>query len=117
MTGLGRTRVRNASVAGRRTPRARWRVPESSLPELAGVIVLGLLAQWIAWRIALPSILLLLLFGLLAGPVFDWLAPDTLFGDLLTPTVSLSVALILYEGGLTLRLSELPKLVFAISGM
>ena len=40
------------------------------------------------------------------GPVTGTLDPDAMFGDLLLPIVSLSVALILYEGGLTLRLSE-----------
>ncbi len=80
----------------------------SVLPFLAGIIVVGVGAQWIAWRVGLPSILLLLTFGLIAGPVTGWLDPDALFGELLFPIVSLSVALILYEGGLTLKVSELP---------
>lgn len=79
----------------------------TALFQLAGVIVLGIGAQWIAWRINLPSILLLLLSGILAGPVIGWLHVDQLFGDLLGPFVSLSVALILFEGGMTLRLREL----------
>ncbi len=82
---------------------------ESILFQLAGVLVLGVTAQWLAWRLGLPSILLLLTFGLVAGPVRLWLRPNALFGDLLLPAVSLAVALILYEGGLTLRLSELSK--------
>jgi len=82
-------------------------LPESLLPALAGIVVLGITAQWISWRLGFPSILLLLLFGILAGPVTGWLDPDALFGSLLFPVVSLSVALILYEGGLTLRLAEL----------
>ena len=80
---------------------------ESLLPFLAGIVVLGITAQWISWRIGFPSILLLLVFGILAGPVLGWLDPDSVFGGLLFPIVSLSVALILYEGGLTLRLAEL----------
>ncbi|MCZ6697627.1 MAG: sodium:proton antiporter [Planctomycetota bacterium] len=76
---------------------------------VAGIIVLGAAAQWLAWRLGLPSILLLLVFGIVAGPVLGWIDPETLFGDLLVPVVSLSVALILYEGGLTLRLSEFRK--------
>ena len=55
----------------------------------------------------LPAILFLLLFGMLAGPVLGLLNPDDLFGDLLFPLVSLSVAVILFEGSLTLRFSEL----------
>ncbi|MGD2108099.1 MAG: cation:proton antiporter [Phycisphaerae bacterium] len=82
---------------------------ESLLPFLAGIVVLGIAAQWIAWRVGLPSILLLLSCGILAGSVTGWLDPDAVFGALLTPAVSLSVALILYEGGLTLRLVELRR--------
>lgn len=76
---------------------------------LTTIIVLGVVAQWIAWRIRIPSILLLLLAGFLVGPVTGLLNPDELFGHLLLPVVSLSVALILYEGGLTLRISDLPR--------
>jgi len=82
-------------------------VTESILLSLAVVLVLGVFAQWLAWRLRLPSILLLLLFGLIAGAA-GWVDPDAVFGDLLMPIVSISVALILYEGGLTLKFSELP---------
>ena len=44
---------------------------------------------------------------MLAGPVAGWLHPDSLFGDLMLPVVSLSVAVILYEGGLNLKFREL----------
>ena len=74
---------------------------------LASVAVLGIGAQWIAWRIRLPSILLLLVAGLVAGPFTGWLDPDAILGDALFPFVSLSVAVILFEGGLTLELREL----------
>ncbi len=76
---------------------------------LAGILVLGIMAQWLAWMWRIPSILLLLLFGILTGPVFGFLQPDLLFGDLLLPLVSLSVAIILFEGGLTLHYSELKE--------
>ncbi|MCA9960567.1 MAG: sodium:proton antiporter, partial [Anaerolineales bacterium] len=82
---------------------------EHLLLGVAAIIVLGVSAQWFAWRLRLPSILLLLLFGFLAGPITGIIEPDVLFGDLLFPVVSISVAIILFEGGLTLRLSELPK--------
>ncbi len=74
---------------------------------LAGVVLIGIAAQWIAWRTRLPSILLLLLFGLVAGPITGFIRPDDLFGPLLFPLVSLSVAIILFEGGLSLRFSEI----------
>lgn len=77
------------------------------LVSLASVIVLGGLAQWAAWRMRLPSILLLLTVGFVAGPVTGLINPDRLVGPLLTPFVSLSVAIILFEGGLNLNLVEL----------
>jgi NhaP-type Na+/H+ or K+/H+ antiporter len=95
---------------------------EGVLISLATIVVLGILAQYLAWRFRLPAILLLLLFGLLVGPILRMLDPDTsiggflhhfmidsddLFGKLLFPFVSLSVAVILFEGGLSLRISEL----------
>jgi len=82
---------------------------EGIVQGLVAIVVAGVLAQWVAWRLGLPSILLLLGVGILAGPVLGWLEPDALFGDLLLPFVSLSVAVILYEGGLSLRWRELSQ--------
>lgn len=79
---------------------------EEKLIGLAAVVILGIFAQWIAWRIKLPSILFLLVFGFIAGPVTGFIDPDLLMGELLFPVISLSVALILFEGGLTLKISE-----------
>ncbi len=83
--------------------------PEAIPLALAAILVLGVGSQWLAWRIGLPSILLLLSAGIVVGPWQGWLQPDQLFGDLLLPGVSLAVALILYEGGLSLKISELKK--------
>ncbi|PSQ98714.1 MAG: cation:proton antiporter [Bacteroidetes bacterium SW_7_64_58] len=80
---------------------------ESVLLDITLVIVLGVGAQWTAWRFRLPSILLLLLVGFLAGPVLGLLDPQSLQGDWLFAFVSLSIGIILFEGGLSLRLSEL----------
>jgi NhaP-type Na+/H+ or K+/H+ antiporter len=80
---------------------------EKDLIELASIVVLGVAAQWLAWRLKFPSILFFLVFGFIAGPIANFLHPDSLMGDLLLPIVSISVALILFEGGLTLRLQEL----------
>lgn len=77
------------------------------LVQSAAIIGLGVGAQWLAWRLKVPSILLLLTIGFLAGPVAGLLDPDALMGDMLMPIVSISVALILFEGGLTLRLEEI----------
>ncbi|USV58012.1 cation:proton antiporter [Aeromonas encheleia] len=74
---------------------------------LAGIALISLLAQWLAWFLRVPAILFLLLSGLLLGPMTGLLDPDQLLGELLFPLVSLSVAIILFEGALTLHLAEL----------
>ena len=82
---------------------------------LAMIPALGLTAQWIAWRTRLPGILLLLLFGMALG---HFIEPDVFLQNLthgneqagpilLFPLVSLSVAVIMLEGGLSLNLKEL----------
>ena len=78
----------------------------SLLIALSAIIVLGVGAQWLAWRLRLPAILLLLSVGALAGPITGFLNPQDVLGDLLFPLISLSVGLILFEGGLTLRFRE-----------
>jgi NhaP-type Na+/H+ or K+/H+ antiporter len=83
--------------------------------QLASFLILGIGAQWLAWRLRLPAILLLLFAGFAAGPLMQWLGypklvdPDALFGKLLVPIVSLSVAVVLFEGGLSLNFSELAQ--------
>ncbi|MDV2078799.1 cation:proton antiporter [Marinobacter xestospongiae] len=74
---------------------------------LASIGVLSLFCQWLAWRVRMPAILFLLAGGLAAGPVLGWLDPQPLFGDLLFPVISLAVAVILFEGSLTLRYQEI----------
>ena len=76
---------------------------------LALTIVLGIGAQWLGWRMRLPAILLLLIVGFIAGPVTHILEPDDVFGGMLFPIVSFAVAIILFEGGLTLRINQLPQ--------
>jgi CPA1 family monovalent cation:H+ antiporter len=72
----------------------------------AGIGALSLAAHWLAWRLRLPAIVFLLAAGIVAGPLTGWLNPDALFGELLFPIVSLAVAIILFEGGLSLHLHE-----------
>src|SRR5690606_11122390 len=75
---------------------------------IATIGVLGSLAHWLSWWLKLPSILFLLLIGIVLGaPVTGWLKPDLIFGDLLFTIVSLSVAVILFEGALTLNFSQI----------
>ncbi|WP_204344536.1 cation:proton antiporter [Psychroserpens algicola] len=90
--------------------------------ELAGIIILGILAQWVAWKFKIPAILPLILIGLLVGPIAaeflshdgtKWIEPiwnekEGLFpGESLFYFVSLAISIILFEGGLTLKLSEI----------
>lgn len=74
---------------------------------LTALFLLGFLCQWLAWRVRLPAILFLLLAGIVLGPATGWLDPDALLGDLLFPLVSMGVAVILFEGSLTLRIAEI----------
>ncbi|MBC2838176.1 sodium:proton antiporter [Robiginitalea sp. SC105] len=88
--------------------------------ELAGIVILGIVAQWVAWRLKLPAILPLILIGLLVGPISTlftadgnkliepiWNGSQGLFpGEGLYYFVSLAISIILFEGGLTLKRSE-----------
>ncbi len=91
----------------------------------ASILPLGMASQWLAWRMRLPSILLLLAFGFLAGWIVSagtsYENVDALLGEhseqLLFPIVSLSVAVILFEGGLTLQLRDLREGGRALCGL
>lgn len=82
--------------------------------ELAGILILGILAQWLAWRIKVPAILPLIIIGLLVGPFSTFLfehklidSDDIFKGDTLFDFLSLAVGVILFEGGLSLKLKDL----------
>ena len=76
---------------------------------IVSVAALGVGAQWIAWRFKMPAIIFLAAFGLVVGPGLDLIDPSQDFGEFLRPVVSLCVAIILFEGGLSLQLSELKE--------
>lgn len=76
---------------------------------IALVGVLGIGAQWVAWRTGWPAIVLMLAAGFLAGPVLGVMDPEAAFGDMLEPMISIGVALILFEGGLSLDFREFKK--------
>ncbi len=91
------------------------------MTELAGIVILGVVAQWLAWRAKIPAILPLILIGLAVGPLSTLWTPDGqkfiepvyngtkgLFpGKLLYYFVSLAIGVILFEGSLTLKRKEL----------
>ncbi|PMJ47059.1 cation:proton antiporter, partial [Vibrio splendidus] len=74
---------------------------------LALIGLLSLACQLLGWRLRLPAILPLLIVGLLLGPGLKILNPDAIFGDVLFPLISLGVAIILFEGALTLNFKEI----------
>ena len=74
---------------------------------IAMVGMLGIGAQWLAWRTGWPAIVLMLAAGFLAGPILGLFDPEHAFGDLLDPMIAIGVALILFEGGLSLDFREL----------
>lgn len=93
--------------------------------ELAGIVILGILAQWVAWKFKIPAILPLILIGLFVGPIAaeffnedgsKWIEPiwngtKGLFpGEGLYYFVSLAISIILFEGGLTLRREEIKNI-------
>ncbi|WP_222105334.1 cation:proton antiporter [Denitromonas ohlonensis] len=80
---------------------------DTTIATIAAIGVVGGACQWLAWRMRLPAILFLLIAGIVAGPIGGWLDPDALLGDLLFPFVSLAVSVILFEGSLTLKFSEI----------
>jgi NhaP-type Na+/H+ or K+/H+ antiporter len=75
--------------------------------EMVLVVTIAVGATWAAARLKVPSIVVLLIAGVLAGAGFGILDPDMLAGELLLPFVSIAVGLILFEGGLSLRLHEI----------
>ena len=80
---------------------------KQSLIAFASIPVLGIAAQWLSWRFKLPSILFLISTGILVGPVFNLINPDQILGEAMFPMISLSVAIILFEGGLSLKFSDI----------
>ncbi len=82
---------------------------------IALIGALGIGAQWIAWRTGWPAIALMLVAGVIAGPVLGLIDPHRTFGALLEPLVSVAVALILFEGGLSLNFRELRKTEGAVT--
>ena len=90
--------------------------------EYGGIVILGILAQWLAWRLKVPSILPLILIGLVVGPFSTlftggekWISPiwdpaqeHGLFpGEGLFHFVELAIGIILFEGSMTLKRDEL----------
>ena len=78
-------------------------------PVMAFALVgaLGVGSQWLAWRLRMPAIVLMLGAGILIGPVAGVFDPARDIGPLMGPIISIAVAIILFEGGLTLNFHTL----------
>ncbi|MGR3652243.1 MAG: cation:proton antiporter [Roseovarius sp.] len=74
---------------------------------VAMVGALGVGAQWLAWRLQMPAIVLMLVAGLVVGPGLGLFDPARDIGPLMGPMVAIAVAVILFEGGLSLNLHSL----------
>jgi NhaP-type Na+/H+ or K+/H+ antiporter len=75
--------------------------------QATAVLTIAVGASWAAARLKIPSIVLLLTVGVIAGAGLGVLDPDATFGRLLSPLVSMAVGLILFEGGLSLRFRDI----------
>jgi len=106
--------------------------------KIALIGVLGIGAQWLAWRLQRPAIVLMAIAGLIFGPLMSWLFtldfvqhtdplrgiinavmlnPEKDFGAVYRPMVAIAVAIILFEGGLNLRFKDLRDATHAVSRM
>ena len=106
--------------------------------KIALIGVLGIGAQWLAWRSQRPAIVLMAIAGLVFGPIMGWLLtldfventkplhdimtafrlnPEKDFGALYRPMVGIAVAIILFEGGLNLRFKDLQDASHAVIRM
>lgn len=104
--------------------------------KIALIGVLGIGAQWLAWRLQRPAIVLMAIAGLIFGPLVGYLMnlsfmpaaghdflniirlnPISDFGDVYRPMIGLAVAIILFEGGLTLRFKDLGDASAAVRRM
>jgi len=90
---------------------------DSLMVKIALIGVLGIGAQWIAWRTGKPAIALMMIAGLIAGPATGIIVPERDFGALMEPIVKLAVAVILFDGGLSLRFRELRQAGAAVLGL
>lgn len=72
------------------------------------ILAAGLASQWVAWLLKVPGIVVLIAVGLVLGPITGWLSLET-EPDQLTELIGLGVAIILFEGGMDLKLGELKQ--------
>lgn len=72
------------------------------------ILTVGLASQWLGWRIRLPTIVVLIAAGLILGPISGIIEIGMPQADL-AELIGLGVAIILFEGGMNLKLGELHR--------
>jgi len=84
-------------------------VSSSIIPVVATIIALGVVSQVVAARLQVPSVLFLILAGIVVGPEVLGVVTLESFGGIetLSGVVGLSVAIIVFEGAFHLKLSKL----------
>ena len=89
----------------------------ATLPIIAAILGIGIALQVVSSRLRIPSVLFLILVGVLLGPEgLGYISLET-FGDGLGTVVGLSVAIIVFDGGFDLtreRLAEAPKSILRV---
>src|SRR3546814_6269287 len=70
------------------------------------ISTVGIGAQWLAWRLGIPTIVVLLAAGFALGPATGILNPSDDFGAFIGAGISVAVSVIVLEGGLGLNRSE-----------
>jgi NhaP-type Na+/H+ or K+/H+ antiporter len=90
---------------------------EDIISAISLIMVLGIASQWVAWRLKIPAIVLMFFVGLAIGPVTGVFQPTEIFEDFLKPFVSIAIAIILFEGGLSLKIQELKETKRAVRRM
>jgi len=73
---------------------------------MASIIIVGIVLQWLGWRLKIPALILLIIAGFVLGPITGWINPKEDLGDIMHPIISLGVAIILFEGGVNLKWHE-----------
>ena len=78
----------------------------SVLAILAAVLLIGIGSQILGKLFKIPSIVFLLLFGILLGPEFLNIIDSSNFEQELEAIVALSVAIIVFDGGLQINVRQ-----------
>ena len=79
------------------------------LPSVALIVAVGVVAQILADRYQVPSVLFLITGGIVLGPEVLGLVTDGLFGGALSTIVGLAVAIIVFEGAFHLKVEKLKE--------